>query len=64
MRGDELKIGYLLIQTPGDPPLRGISGKEPVGMQPDQGICRSHLLIVVPGVCRRNQQASPLGENS
>ena len=62
MRADQRKFGHLLVQAPGDGPLFGVGGKEPVGMQPEQGIRRSHLPIVVLRVCLRNQQAPTLGE--
>ena len=63
MRADQRKFGHLLVKAPGDGPVTGVSGKEPVWMQPEQGIRRSHLPIVVPGVCPRNQQAPTLREN-
>jgi len=62
MGADQRELGDLLVEAPGDRATMGIGGKEPVGMQPEQGVGRSHLPIVVPGVCPRNQQAPTLRE--
>lgn len=62
MRADQRQVSQLLVKAPGNGPMIGVSEKESVWMQHEQGIRRSHLSILVPGVRPRNQRASTLRE--